>query len=214
MSVLIDGYNLMNVAGIVGRGMGPGGLARSRLALLNFLVESLEPREIAQTTVVFDASEAPPGLPRVVRHRGLTVRFASQYPDADSLIEELIDQNTAPRRLTVVSSDHRLQRAARRRRAKTMDCDVWYAGVIRRRRRRQSHEKRGVAAKPPVPLLAEEVAYWLRQFGGESALAELGEEESTTRPRPTDKREDHQKKLSDTDAFDPFPPGYATDLEE
>jgi hypothetical protein len=212
MSVLIDGYNLMNVAGIVGRGMGPGGLARSRLALLNFLAESLDPREIAATTVVFDAAEAPPGLPRVIHHRGLTVRFASQYPDADSLIEELIDQSTAPRRLTVVSSDHRLQRAARRRRAKPMDCDAWYAGVIRRRRR--SREQRVAPGKPPVPLLAEDVAYWLRQFGGESALAGLGEEESTTRPRRPGEDEDLPKTVSNETTFDPFPPGYGQDVEE
>ena len=156
--------------------------------------------------------EAPPGLPRVIHHRGLTVRFASQYPDADSLIEELIDQNTAPRRLTVVSSDHRLQRAARRRRAKPMDCDAWYAGVIRRRRR--SREHRVAPGKPPVPLLAEDVAYWLRQFGGEAALAELGEEASAPGPRSRGKAEGHPRTVSSDDAFDPFPPGYGTDLEE
>ena len=211
MSVLIDGYNLMHVAAIVGRGAGVGGLARSRLALLNFLAESLDSREIAKTTVVFDAAGAPPGLPRVVRHRGLTVRFASQYPDADSLIEELIHQSTAPRRLTVVSSDHRLQRAARRRRAKAMDCDAWYAGVIRRRRRRQSREKRVAAGKPPVPLLAEDVAYWLRQFGGEAVLEDFPCEpsSSTTPETPPDRGEETADEL-----YNPFPPGYGSDLEE
>jgi uncharacterized protein len=223
MSVLIDGYNLMNVAGILGRGVGPGSLARSRAALLNFLAESLEPREIAQTTVVFDASDAPPGLPRVMHHRGLAVHFASQYPDADSLIEELIGQSSAPRRLTVVSSDHRLQRAARRRRAKAMDCDVWYAGVIRRRGR-HGRDKRVAPAKPPVPLLAEDVAYWLRQFGGESALAGLGEEEPPRPPNPSGRQPSdaslprEPKELPQgkwhEEAYDPFPPGYGSDLEE
>ncbi|MCX7426065.1 MAG: NYN domain-containing protein [Planctomycetia bacterium] len=216
MSVLIDGYNLMNVAGIVGRGIGPGALARSRLALLNFLAESLDPREIAATTVVFDAAEAPPGLPRVTHHRGLTVRFASQYPDADSLIEELIDQSTAPRRLTVVSSDHRLQRAARRRRAKPMDCDAWYAGMIARRRRRQSHENRVAAGKPPVPLLAEDVAYWLRQFGGEAALQDLLREPlpAKTPETPPGHGEDLPHEDLPDDAYNPFPPGYGEDVEE
>jgi uncharacterized protein len=213
MPLLIDGYNLMNVAGIMGRGVGPGTLARSRLALLNFLAESLEPREVSRTTVVFDAAGAPPGLPRVMHHRGLTVHFAAKYPDADSLIEELIGQNTDPRRLTVVSSDHRLQRAARRRRAKSIDGDVWYAGVVRRRRRRH-HEKRITPAKPPVPLLAEDVEYWLRQFGGESALARLGAEESAARPQPPGEGKDHPRTASNDDTFDPFPPGYAQDVEE
>ena len=64
MSLIIDGYNLMHAAGIVGRGAGPGFLERSRLAVLNFVVESLEPAALATTTVVFDARQAPPGLPR------------------------------------------------------------------------------------------------------------------------------------------------------
>ncbi len=59
MSLLIDGYNLMHAAGILGRGSGPGSLQRSRLALLNFLAESLDPREVPRTTVVFDAHDAP-----------------------------------------------------------------------------------------------------------------------------------------------------------
>ena len=48
---LIDGYNLLHAVGIIGRGIGPGGLERSRLALLNFLVESLDPKEAATTYV-------------------------------------------------------------------------------------------------------------------------------------------------------------------
>ena len=112
-------------------GAGPGGLERSRLALLNFLAESLEPAEMPRTTVVFDAREAPPGpAADAGDHRGLTVRFAARDDDADTLIEELIRADSAPRRLTVVSSDHRLQRAAHRRRARAVDSDVWYAEVV------------------------------------------------------------------------------------
>ena len=84
MRTLIDGYNLMHAAGVVGRGVGPGGLERSRLALLNFVVESLEPAEVPRTIVVFDAAAAPPGLPRTLEHRGLTVRFASKSGSADT----------------------------------------------------------------------------------------------------------------------------------
>ena len=89
MSLLIDGYNLLHATGIMGRGMGPGGLERSRLALVNFLAASLEPEELPQTTVVFDAHNAP-GLSEVVEHRGIRVRFASKHASADELIEELI----------------------------------------------------------------------------------------------------------------------------
>ena len=197
MPLLIDGYNVMHIVGIIGRGVGPGGLRRSRLALLNFLAESLPPREVSHTTVVFDARDAPPGLPRVVDHRGITVNFAAPHGDADVMIEELIRADSSPRRLTVVSSDHRIQRAARRRKATAVDADVWYAEVVRRRRHRRQAASEG-SARPPVPLLEEDVDYWIRQFGGESLLAELNDLEAS--------------EADETD--NPFPPGYGEDLEE
>jgi uncharacterized protein len=170
MSFIIDGYNLLNVVGIIGRGIGPGGLERARLALLNFLAESLEKQDVLKTIVVFDSREAPWGLPRTVRHKGLTVQYASKYPDADCLIEELIQKDSAPRQLTVVSSDHRLQRAAKRRRARAVDSDIWYAEILRARRERQQCGSQETIAQPPVPLLPEDVDYWLEQFGGEANL--------------------------------------------
>ena len=113
MSLIIDGYNLMYAAGIIPLGAGPGGLERSRVALLDFIAESVVDSELATTIVVFDAAAAPPGLPGTIRHRGVTVHFSRGYNDADELIEELIQKSNTPRKLTVVSSDHRLQRAAR-----------------------------------------------------------------------------------------------------
>ena len=181
MFLLIDGYNLLHATGIAGRGSGPGGFERSRLALLNFLAASIDPADLAHTTVVFDAREAPPGLPRMVEHGGLTVRFAAKYESADDLIVELIQAASAPRRLVVVSSDHVIQRAARRRRAKAVDSDVWYAELIRARRERVETVA-DAPARPAVPLLAEDVSYWLRQFGGESALSEFLARESSGQP--------------------------------
>jgi predicted RNA-binding protein with PIN domain len=205
MPLLIDGYNLLHATGIVGRGAGPGGLERSRLALLNFLAHSLAPADLPHTTVVFDAHDAPGGLPRLVQHRGLAVRFAAGYESADKLIEELIRAESAPRRLVVVSSDREIQRAARRRRAKAVPSDAWYAGLIRERRERNQaaadhrDPQAGTPAvpapaQPPVPLLQEDVEYWVRQFGGEAALRELSE------TPPGDP------------SFNPFPPGYGEDL--
>jgi predicted RNA-binding protein with PIN domain len=198
MSHLIDGYNLLNAVGIIPRGVGPGTLERSRLALLNFLAESLDEAEVARTTVVFDAGgDAPRGLPRLLEHRGITVRFASQYDSADALLEELIRAESAPRRLTVVSSDHRVQRAARRRRARAVDSDTWYAEIVRHRRDRRKATPG--SAKPNVPLLEEQVAQWLQRFGGESYLQSVIEEAEADESAPID---------------NPFPPGYAEELLE
>src|SRR5579862_2866460 len=121
MPILIDGYNLLNVAGVPVPARGKASLEKARLALLNFLAESLDPQEVPRTVVVFDAHDPPWGVPREMRHKGLLVRFAAREADADSLIEDLIRADHSPRSLTVVSSDHRIQRAARRRRARAVD---------------------------------------------------------------------------------------------
>lgn len=135
MPLLIDGYNLMYAAGIVGAGRGAGGLERSRAALIRFVGDSLGPAERGRAVVVFDAAGAPPGLPSSMFMHGVAVRFAKGYRDADELLEELIAADNSPRWLTVVSSDHRIQRAARRRRATAVDSDVWYDSVLRKRNR-------------------------------------------------------------------------------
>lgn len=208
MPILIDGYNLLYVTGIVGRGSGPGGFERSRLALLNFLAASIDPRELPHTTVVFDAHDAPPGLPRTVEHHGITVRFAAKQETADELIAELIRAHSAPRRLVVVSSDHAVQRAARRRKAKAVDSEVWYPELIRSRQQRVEASDDG-PARPAVPLLEEDVNYWLRQFGGESALTAIWSQDAPPKPKlPQNPAEDRESRPLDN----PFPPGYGDDL--
>ena len=99
-------------------------------------------------------------------HRGVKVHFASGYESADELIEELIERDSAPRRLTVVSSDHRLHRAARRRKAHAIDSDRWYEQTIAERSQRHRVAKSKMP-KPPTPLATSEVEYWLAQFGDE-----------------------------------------------
>lgn len=162
MSLIIDGYNLLHVTGRLGRGRGPGVLEKARLALLNLLVESLPPEELPATTIVFDARHAPPDVPHSLEHRGLAVRFAHQHEEADELIEELIRSDSAPRRLTVVSSDHRLQAAARRRRAKAVDSESWLEALLRDRHQRR--QQRPSPAKPEGEISPSEVEYWLHEF--------------------------------------------------
>jgi predicted RNA-binding protein with PIN domain len=192
MALVIDGYNLLHASGILPRGVGPGTLERARAALLNFLVESLEADELAKAVVVFDARAAPKGRPRLVTHRGLRVHFAPNPGDADALIEQLILDDHSPRKLIVVSSDHRLQRAARRRRAQSIDSDRWYAEVLQRRMGRQQRADED-ASKPAGPLSDHEVARWLSQFGmtpieGESAEQAISGQES---PKAADPAEPH-----------------------
>jgi predicted RNA-binding protein with PIN domain len=187
MALLIDGYNLLNVTGIFGHD-GPGtALHRTRLAFLNFLASSIDDRQRKQTTVVFDAAGAPPGLPQSITHEGMTVHFARRHSNADEMIEELLEQWSSPRSLVVVSSDHRVQRAARQRGATFVDSEKWYAEIVAARRQRDITAE-DVAAKPSGKPTPDELAYWLGQFG------------ETPNAGP--------------DFESPFPPGYADDLDE
>jgi len=161
MALLIDGYNLLHATHIFGAA-GPGtDLHRSRLALLKFLSASISERERKETTIVFDAAGAPPGLPRTLTHDGMTVHFARRQTDADEMIEQILEQCPAPRSLVVVSSDHRVQRAARRRGAAYVDSDQWYSTL------RQSIRNQDAAENTPKPadLSPEELAYWVSEFG-------------------------------------------------
>ena len=158
MKVIIDGYNLLHASGVFGAERGPRGFEQSRTALLDMLVELLG-ADAANAIVVFDAANAPDGLPARFTHAGLRVWFAREYPDADSLIEELVEDDDAPGRLVVVSSDRRLQAAARRRRARAVSCEEWLAEAKAARRRAASPGD----AKPPEPGPAG-VDYWKRYF--------------------------------------------------
>lgn len=170
MKLLIDGYNLMFAWGIVGRESDPGMLARSRTALLEFLASTLPDPQ--QATIVFDAREAPAGLPRAQTYRSLTVLFSEPDEEADDVLERLIRAEATPRKLTVVSSDHRVQTAARRRRAAYVDCDPWLASLSTLAARAPAspgtdQPERTEQDKPEPTQSAEEIARWLREFDQE-----------------------------------------------
>ncbi|MBI1247185.1 hypothetical protein GC197_04995 [bacterium] len=186
MPLIIDGYNLLYAAGLVGSVDGEGSFEGERRALLDALVAVIDPKELTQTVVVFDSAKAPPGLPRVYNHQQITVRFATGYADADEMIEELIRDHHAPKRLTVVSSDHRVQRAAKRRKAKAIDSDSWFRLMRQTRNRiRQQEAKQPPPPKQPkAPAIPEsEVNQWV-EFFGEIDLDELKPQDSPPRISP------------------------------
>ena len=159
MTLIIDGYNLLHASGVFGAERGPRGFEASRLALLDMLVDLLGD-SAADTIVVFDAARAPDGLPGRLVHDRIRVWFAREYPDADSLIEELVADDDAPATLLVVSSDRRLQAAARRRRARAVSSEEWLESMRAARRARGRRPE----AKPPEPG-PDDVERWKRYFG-------------------------------------------------
>lgn len=124
--LIIDGYNLMHAAGLGKKSYGPGDLERSRKRLLSLIQSRLDRTVAADTVVIFDATPetAPvPGDSPPEAAPPLTVRFSSEGRDADTEIEMLLGRHSSPRQVLVVSSDHRLHKAARRRKARCIDSE-------------------------------------------------------------------------------------------
>ena len=163
--LIIDGYNLLHAAGLARRRYGPRQLERCRAQLLAYLAKHLTDAERERATVVFDAAGAPPGLPRQLTAAGITVRFAATGKDADDTIEELIAAHSAPRQIWLVSSDHRLQRSAQKRRGTFSDSEDFVQDL--ERRGPIAEESQRHAESPPTRRQTgeTETERWLREFG-------------------------------------------------
>ena len=173
MRLLIDGYNLMWAGNIVGREGRGTSLQRSRTALLELLYRLLPRETRSRTMVVFDASNAPPGLPKKAGYKGIHVRFADRREEADDVLIELIHSSTHARQLVVVSSDHRIQREARRRGATAIDSDEWLEQA------RRTVAEHTASADELKPLgVAGDTAYWIAQFSDSPASPEEDEQEN------------------------------------
>ena len=159
-SYIIDGYNLIHALGMIQNKMDRGGLEQSRRQLLDFLAKGFG-ADTPRVTVVFDAKQAPRGVPRQQQDRGLHIHFAPKNQSADDWIEKLIDEATQPRALVVVSNDMRLQSAAERSGGRAWSHDALLDFM----------EKRAQTDAAPTPpersadMSEQEKAQWLKEFG-------------------------------------------------
>ena len=178
---LIDGYNLMFAAGALdGRDIRRESFHRKRRRFLSNLADALGPERCRETTVVLDASTPPADFPLKTVHEGLNLIFALGDENADARIETLIAEHSAPKSLTVVSSDRRIRRAAQRRRARSLSADE-FLDLLERFQTAKRHEMSYQNPATPrsldrdSPLSAEEAALWLAEFGELDAAPETRE---------------------------------------
>src|SRR5262249_12430086 len=112
-------------------------------------------------TVVFDAQRAPKRSLGQQTFQGVRVVFAIQQ-SADDLIEDVLSREKAPRSLTVVSNDRRLQESARRRGCPVLGCLDYLEALTR--------PSTAAPAPPPEPLKPGadsdvDKRHWLKEFG-------------------------------------------------
>lgn len=111
--------------------------------------------------IIFDGT-GPPDKSGFDGIDNLEVFFAGLGTDTDTVIEDKITANSAPRRLKIVSSDRRLRDAARMRKAISIKSEVFWNNM-----QKQFSRKR-MAKEPDAKrrgLTESETRQWLDIFG-------------------------------------------------
>lgn len=170
--VIIDGYNLLHTLGTRRSLGGPGNLQRARESLAGRIAARMSPEQQARTTIVFDANNESRDYPASMVVQGIEVLFARDFEDADSMIEHMLKKHSAPQSLVVVSNDRRVRQAAERRRARAVDCESWFEGLMRQApvdsdvdAEQEDEEKKLRDGQ----LSSEERESWAKLFGGAAA---------------------------------------------
>ena len=158
MPFLIDGYNLYHVM----CKFDPEFSRITPATMCRYIAQDML-RLRDRAVVVFDGRARPGFSTRQGPDRPLRIIFSGPDSDADTYLERLIQESSAPRRLLVVSSDLRLRKAARRRRAQSLRAHEYLQALLKRRSR-----PRRSAGEPPAKrrgLAAGQADEWLKLFG-------------------------------------------------
>lgn len=96
--------------------------------------------------------------------RYLEVHFSGSKKEADDIIEDLILDNTAPKRLVVVSSDRRLRAAAAKRKAAAVKADAFWKALLFQLDKMANRPVQEPSQKR-CGLTKRETDIWLKIFG-------------------------------------------------
>ena len=131
MKYLIDGYNLIFECGLQGRQTTAESLARARRELQQTIAAHIPASGHSDVTIVYDAKKQPlSGQQDRELFGKIEVLYSIHFEEADDLIEGLIRKHAVPKDLVVVSSDHRIHKAALRRKATPIDSGDWYDWLV------------------------------------------------------------------------------------
>jgi len=155
---IIDGHNLLHtIFKVEGDSGAVSDVGLCRILGRYFLLTS------EKGEIIFDGT-GPPDKSGFDNISNLEVFFAGPGTDTDTVIEDKISASTAPKGLTIVSSDRRLRSAARKRKAISIKSDVFWNDV-----QKQLSRKRPI--KEPTEkrqgLNEGETEQWLEFFGFE-----------------------------------------------
>ena len=156
MPVLIDCYNVLHTT------MPPALAGMEENALCRMMARSVWRGQ--RIVIVCDGS-VKPSTPSESPVEGVELIYSGKTRSADDVILEMIESDTAPRRLVVVSSDRELQKAARRRRARVLTSDEFIHILATP----LPPGANTVGRHASAPLDKAQVDRWLKQFGFDPA---------------------------------------------
>lgn len=157
MRYLVDGNNLLHAVATHGPGRAVG-----RVGLCKALADWARWRGV-EVGVVFDGPAPPGDLARQMRLAGVAVRF-SQSRTADEVIEQDIAESPAPTALTIVTTDRAIQYAARYRRSRCIDSEVFALELFSPPQAEEASPSPAPSEKPGS-LTEAETERWLDDFG-------------------------------------------------
>ena len=152
----IDGHNLLHSVQKDDPDSGPIGDVQLCRIIGSYLKLTGQNGEI-----IFDGI-GPPDKSGFEDISNLEVFFAGLGTDTDTVIEDKISLNTAPRRLRVVSSDRRLRKAARARKATSIKSEVFWNNMQKQLSRRKATKEPRAKRRG---LSESETRQWLDIFG-------------------------------------------------
>jgi len=159
MPLLVDCYNVLHVD------MPQAWAGLDEAGLCRLLARGGWPNGSA--VVVCDGA-VKPGGPARSPVESVELVYAGRGQSADDLIIHMIDADSAPRRLTIVSSDRQIQKAARRRRCRVVASEVFVrmlATACGQQKRGHADGASAVGGDKAGPLNERQVQQWLKWLG-------------------------------------------------
>ena len=158
MPILVDGYNLLRSVEKLTETDTVTDISLCRL-ISNYLRCIGELGEI-----IFDGT-GPRDKAGFSNMPNLAVAFSGARHDADTIIEFCIAENSAPKRLLVVSTDRRLRNAAHKRKAMAVDSEFFWAEMTRCLARISKRKKTAEPLEKLQGISIAETEFWLKVFG-------------------------------------------------
>lgn len=155
--MLIDGYNLLRAI----QNCSEETAMITDTILCAVLSEYLRKKR-KKAQIIFDGI-GPPDKTELYRFGNPKVVFSGPTLEADDIIERLILNNTAPKHLTVVSSDRRIKDAAKKRKAAAINSLDFWADIVKCLEKKPKHAPE--PREKSLGISKFETELWLKEFG-------------------------------------------------